>query len=48
MIIMKPDPVLADVWRVKDALAAKYIYSVDAMFADLREREKIFGRRYVD
>jgi hypothetical protein len=42
------DEILEEVWRAKDALAAKYNYSVAAMFADLREREKTSGRRYVD
>ena len=39
---------MAEVWRTKDRLAAKYNYSVAAMFADLREREKTSGRHYVD
>lgn len=42
------DEILEEVWRVKDALAAKYNYSVAAMFADLRAREKTSGRHYVD
>ena len=40
--------ILEEVWRVKDALAAKYNYDVRAMFRDLREREKTSGHRYVD
>lgn len=39
---------MAEVWRTKDKLAAKYNDSVAAMFADLREREKTSGRHYVD
>ena len=42
------DEILEEVWRVKDALAAKFNHSVVAMFADLRAREKISGRHYVD
>jgi len=42
------DEILEEVWRTKDALAAKYNYSVAAMFPDLREREKTSGRHYVD
>lgn len=42
------DEILEEVWRAKDALAAKYNYSVAAMFADLREREKTSSRHYVD
>jgi hypothetical protein len=40
--------ILEELWRVKDALAKKYNYDVDAMFRDLREREKTSGHRYVD
>jgi hypothetical protein len=40
--------ILEEIWRVKDALAAKYDYNIDAMFRDLRAREKTSGRRYVD
>ena len=40
--------ILEEIWRVKDALAAKYNYDIDAMFRDLREREKTSGHRYVD
>ncbi len=44
---MKPDPVLKEVWKVKDALAAKHNYDVDAMFRDLRQIQKTSGRKYV-
>jgi hypothetical protein len=40
--------ILKEIWRAKDALSAKYNYDVDAMFRDLREREKTSGHRYVD
>jgi hypothetical protein len=40
--------ILKEVWAAKDALAAKYNYSIDELFRDLREREKTSGRRYVD
>lgn len=40
--------ILEEIWRVKDALAAKFNYDVDAIFRDLREREKTSGHRYVD
>jgi hypothetical protein len=40
--------ILEEIWRVKDALAAKYGYNIDAMFRDLRAREKTSDRRYVD
>lgn len=40
--------ILEEIWQVKDALAAKHNYNVDAMFRDLRKREKTSGCRYVD
>ena len=44
---MKPDPVLEELWKTKDALAAKHNYDVAALFRDLRKREKAPGRKYV-
>ena len=40
--------ILEEVRRIKDALAAKHNYNLDAMFSELREREKTSGRQYVD
>ena len=40
--------ILEEVWRIKDALAAKHNYDIHAMFEDMRKREKTSGRRYVD
>lgn len=45
--VMKNE-ILKEVWAAKDALAARHGYSIDALFADLRAREKTSGRRYVD
>jgi hypothetical protein len=42
------DPIVAEVRKVKERLAAKFNYNIDAMFRDLREREKTSGHRYVD
>jgi hypothetical protein len=42
------DPIVAEVRKVKERLAAKFNYNIDAMFDDLRAREKTSGRRYVD
>ena len=39
---------MLEVRKVKERLAAKFNYDVDAMFRDLREREKTSGHRYVD
>ena len=42
------DPIVAEVRKVKERLAAKFNHDIDAMFRDLREREKISGHNYVD
>ena len=42
------DLVLREVWRAKDALSAARGHSVDKLFADLREREKLSGHRVVN
>jgi hypothetical protein len=44
---MKPDPILAEVWRTKDKLAAEVNYDVATLFARLRETERTSGRNYV-
>ena len=44
---MKPDSVLKEVWKVKDALAAKDNYDVSTMFRKLRETQQTSGRKYV-
>jgi hypothetical protein len=36
---MKDDPIVAEVRRVRDALARKFKYSIHAIFEDLRQRE---------
>jgi hypothetical protein len=41
-------PIVLEVRKVKERLAAKFNYDIDAMFRDLRAREKTSGRRYVD
>ena len=45
---MKPDPILAEVWRAKDKLAAEANYDVATLFKQLRETERASGRHYVD
>jgi hypothetical protein len=44
---MKPDPILAEVWRVKDKLSAEANYDVATLFMQLREIEHTSGRKYV-
>jgi hypothetical protein len=41
-------PIVLEVRKVKERLAAKFNYDIDAMFRDLRAREKTSGHRYVD
>ena len=41
-------PIVLEVRKVKERLAAKFNYDIDAMFRDLRAREKTSGHHYVD
>lgn len=36
---MKPDPILEELWRVKDDLAREAGYDIDRIFAELRAAE---------
>lgn len=36
---MKDDPIVREVRRIRDAHAAKFDYDLDAIYADLKERE---------
>ncbi|MCX7421499.1 MAG: hypothetical protein NT013_18405 [Planctomycetia bacterium] len=45
--VFKPDPVIAELHRIKDDHAKKFNYDVRAMMADLRERQKTSSRTYV-
>ena len=42
------DLVLREVWRAKDALSTARGHSVDKLFADLRQREKLSGHPLVN
>lgn len=44
---MKNDPIVAEVRRVRERLSARFNYDLDAIFADLKAREKASGRKYV-
>jgi len=41
-------PIVLEVRKVKERLAAKFNFDVDAMLRDLMERQKTSGHRYVD
>ncbi len=38
---MKPDPILEELWRVKDDLAREAGYDLDRIFAELRAAEAL-------
>ena len=41
------DPIVEEIRAIRRALAAKFDNDVSAIFADLRAREAMSGRRYV-
>jgi len=42
------DPIVNEVRRIRDELAKKFNYDVDAIFADLREKQKRHSHRVVN
>ena len=45
--IMWEDPIVAEVHRTRETLAAKFDFDVKAIFADLRKRQASLGDRLV-
>lgn len=41
------DPLVADVWRIRERLSAKFNFDVAAIFADIRSRQASAGDRLV-
>jgi len=41
------DPIVAEIHRTREKLAAEYGFDVQAIFADLRKRQAALGRRLV-
>ena len=41
------DPIIAEVWTVRDDHAACFDYDVAAIFKDIREKQEVSGRDYV-
>lgn len=41
------DPIVAEVRRIRGEHAAKFHYDLDAIYRDLKEKEKNSGRTYV-
>ncbi len=44
---MKADPIIAEVWAIRDEYAARFNYDVKKMFRDLRKRQQESGRDYL-
>ena len=44
---MNDDPIVAEVRRIRDEHAAQFNYDLDAIYQDLKERERTSGRKYV-
>jgi len=44
---MPNNPIVDEVRRIRDAHAASFNYDLDAIFRDIKEREKASGRTYV-
>ena len=41
------DPIIAEVWAIRQAYAARFDYDVEAIFRDIRARQEASGRDYV-
>lgn len=44
---MWEDPIVAEVDRTREMLAAKFNFDIEAIFADIRERQAALGDRLV-
>jgi hypothetical protein len=44
---MWEDPIVAEVHRTREKLAAKYNYDIGAYFADMRKRQAALGDRLI-
>jgi hypothetical protein len=40
------DPIVEEVRRIRDAHAARFNYDPDAIFSDIKERERLSGLTY--
>ena len=47
MLAWKPDPVIAELWAIKDAYAADFDFDIDAICDHLAAMEKASGQDYV-
>jgi len=44
---MWEDPIVAEVHRIREQLAAKFNFDVKAIFEDMRKRQELLGSRLV-
>lgn len=44
---MRDDPIVAEVRRTREELAARFNFDVDAIFADMQSRQATLGSRLV-
>ena len=44
---MREDPIVAEVHRTREQLAAKFDFDIPAFFADIRKRQTALGARLV-
>ncbi|MBC8116967.1 MAG: hypothetical protein H7062_21435 [Candidatus Saccharimonas sp.] len=44
---MRDDPIVAEVRRTREELAARFNFDVDAIFADMQSRQTTLGQRLV-
>jgi hypothetical protein len=42
------DPIVDEIRRIRDEHAAQFNYDLDAIFRDLKERERKSGRKFVN
>ena len=45
---MRVDPILAELWAVRDRLAAQFDYDLDAIFRHIKAEEAKSGLHYVE
>ena len=43
----QPDPIITEVWAIRDEYAARFNYDVGEMFRDIRARQEASDRKYV-
>jgi hypothetical protein len=44
---MVQDEILTEIWRIRDEYAKSFNYDLDAIFSDLKSKERQSGREYV-